>query len=156
MLSLSNLFEGHSESYVKCLTCLSESKRPDTFLDLTLPIRNEFGTGVLNSSVEMALENYIKPELLDGGNQYFCEGCGCKRDAEKGIKLTKGPQILAIVLNRFTLDYSTFQRVKITDRVSFPETLNLNDYLSGYDNIKNKKYDEHVQRMQQFASSSVQ
>lgn len=65
---LSHLFEGKSESYVKCLKCGFESTSPDTFLDLTLPIRNEFGTGVLNSSVEMALENYIKPELLSGDN----------------------------------------------------------------------------------------
>lgn len=71
--TISQLFEGRSESYVKCRACGFESKREDTFLDLTLPIRNEFGTGVLNSSIEMALENYIKPELLNGGNQYFCE-----------------------------------------------------------------------------------
>jgi ubiquitin C-terminal hydrolase len=106
--SLSQLFEGKSESYVKCLTCGFESTREDTFLDLTLPIRNEYGTGVLNSSVEMALENYIKPELLSGDNKYFCEQCSSKQDAEKGIKLTKGPDILSLVLNRFTLDYNTF------------------------------------------------
>jgi ubiquitin C-terminal hydrolase len=78
-----------------------------------LPIRNEFGTGVLNSSVEMALENYIKPEILSGDNAYFCSVCATKVTAEKGIKLVKGPKILTIVLNRFTLDYSTFQRVKL-------------------------------------------
>jgi ubiquitin C-terminal hydrolase len=55
------------------LACGYESTRDDTFLDLTLPIKNEFGTGVLNSSIEMALENYIKPEVLTDGNQYFCE-----------------------------------------------------------------------------------
>lgn len=68
--------------------CGFESKRSDTFLDLTLPIRNEMGTGVLNSSVEMALENYIKPELLSGNNQYRCEQCACLRDANRGINLT--------------------------------------------------------------------
>ena len=61
----------------------------------------------------MALENYIKPETLDGPNQYFCEVCQSKQDAEKGLKLTKGPSLLAIVLNRFTLDYTTFSRVKV-------------------------------------------
>lgn len=83
----------------------------------------------------MALENYIKPELLSGDNKYFCEQCNSKQDAEKGIKLTKGPDILSIVLNRFTLDYSTFQRVKLTDRVTFPNVINLNNYLNGYDAI---------------------
>jgi ubiquitin carboxyl-terminal hydrolase 47 len=89
--ALSTLFEGKSESYVQCLECGSESKREDTFLDLTLPIKNEMGTGVLNSSVEMALENYIRPEMLQGDNQYYCEQCKKKCDAQKGIKLTQGP-----------------------------------------------------------------
>jgi len=29
---------------------------------------NEFGTGVLNSSLEMAIENYLKPEILEKDN----------------------------------------------------------------------------------------
>lgn len=98
----------------------------------------------------MALENYIKPEILDGDNQYMCEKCAKKVDAEKGIKLVAGPPVLTIALNRFTLDYTTFQRVKILDRVSFGQVINLNDYLNGYENIKNKKYEEEVERMNKF------
>ena len=105
---MAEIYEGLTQSYVKCLKCGNNSLRDDKFMDLSLPIRNEFGTGVLNSSVEMALENYIKPEMLSGDNQYFCEFCKVKVDAEKGINLVKGPKILTIVLNRFTLDYSTF------------------------------------------------
>ena len=44
-------------------------------MDLQLPIKNEFGIGVINSSVEMALENTLKPETLDGDNQYYCIKC---------------------------------------------------------------------------------
>jgi len=110
---------------------------------------------VLNSSVEMALENYIKPEILEGPNAYFCEVCDKKVSAEKGIKLVKGPKILTIVLNRFTLDYSTFQRVKLQDRVSFSSVINFNDYLNGYDGIKNKKYEQEVERMQKYKGESI-
>ena len=106
--SMSEMYEGVSQGFVKCLACSYESIRQDRFQDLSLPIRNEFGTGVMNSSVEMALENYIKPEILEGDNQYFCEQCASKKDAEKGIKLVAGPPILTIALNRFTLDYTTF------------------------------------------------
>jgi hypothetical protein len=35
---------------------------------MSLPVRNEFGTGVANSSLEMALENYLKPEKLEKDN----------------------------------------------------------------------------------------
>lgn len=110
---------------------------------------------MLNSSVEMALENYIKPEILEGPNAYFCEVCDKKVNAEKGIKLVKGPKILTIVLNRFTLDYSTFQRVKLQDRVSFSSVINFNDYLNGYDGIKNKKYEQEVERMQKYKGESI-
>ena len=95
----------------------------------------------------MALENYIKPELLNGDNQYFCEQCQKKVDAEKGLKLTKCPPILVIHLARFTLNWETLQRVKIYDRVTFPFILNMNDYIKGYDGIQNKVYDKEVERM---------
>lgn len=55
---------------MKCEECGYESNKEDHFLNLTLPIKNEFGTGVQNSSVEMAIENYVKPEKLEGDNQY--------------------------------------------------------------------------------------
>lgn len=60
------------------------------------------------------------------------------------------------MLNRFTLDYSTFQRVKITDRVTFPHLINLNNYLKGYENIAGKQYDKEVERMQMYQKDKVQ
>ena len=62
--------------------------------------------------------------------------------------MTKGTELLSIVLNRFTLDYSTFTRVKINDRVTFPKLINLNNYLNGYEAIQEKQYELEVQRMQ--------
>jgi len=53
---------------VRCTVCGYESNNKDFFQDISLPIKNEFGTGVVNSSVEMALENYLKPDILDGDN----------------------------------------------------------------------------------------
>ena len=49
-------------SYVRCEECKHENCIGDAFLDISLPIKNEFGTGVLNSSLEMAIENYLKPD----------------------------------------------------------------------------------------------
>ena len=134
-------------SYVKCDECGYESLNDADFMDLSLPIKNEFGTGVLNSSVEMALENYIKPERLEGDNKYECNQCKKKVNAEKGLKLTSCPPVLTIHLSRFTIDWDTMQRVKIYDRVSFPFILNMNDYIKGYEGITNKMYEKEVQRM---------
>ena len=85
------LYKGEQQSYVQCQHCSFESKNTETFMDIQLPIKNEFGTGVVNSSLEMALENYLKPDLLDGDNQYMCSQCNCKRNAQKGLKLSNCP-----------------------------------------------------------------
>lgn len=104
----------------------------------------------------MALENYIKPELLDGSNQYFCDKCNKKVDADRGIKFTKLPHLLDVSLARFTLNWETLQRVKIYDSVSFPFYLNMNDYMKGYEGIENKVYEKEVERMQQYAKPQIE
>jgi ubiquitin carboxyl-terminal hydrolase 36/42 len=78
---------GKMASYVRCEECGNESLNVMDYMDLSLPIKNEFGTGVLNSSLEMALENYIKPEKLENDNKYQCDKCQKKVNAEKGLKL---------------------------------------------------------------------
>ena len=42
------------------------------------------------------------------------------------------------------------------DRVSFGQVINLNDYLNGYENIKNKKYEAEVERMNKFQAGMVE
>lgn len=48
----------------------------------------------------------------------------------KGIKLVTAPPLLTIVLSRFTLDYTTFTRVKLQDRVSFGQLINMNEFIN--------------------------
>jgi ubiquitin carboxyl-terminal hydrolase 47 len=144
---INSLYQGETVAYTRCRECGYESNRAEKFLDLTLPIKNEFGTGVLNSSLEMAIENFLKPEVLTAPNQYFCEQCDKKVDADRGVKLSKLPPLLDIQLGRFTINWETMQRVKIYDSVSFPFYLNLNDYMKGYDGITNKLYEKEVERM---------
>ena len=153
--AINEMFSGKMSSYVRCEECQYESLNGMDYMDLSLPIKNEFGTGVLNSSIEMALENYIKPERLDGDNKYSCERCAKKVDAGKGLKLTSCPSVLVIHLARFTLDWDTMQRVKIYDRVTFPFILNMNDYIKGYDGIQNKLYEKEVARMRQYCQTQI-
>jgi ubiquitin carboxyl-terminal hydrolase 47 len=60
---INDLYEGGTESVVKCLECNNESIRQDSYLDLSLPIRNEFEK-IYNQSLEMAFDNFVKPEIL--------------------------------------------------------------------------------------------
>lgn len=80
----------------------------------------------------------MKPETLDQDNLYFCEHCQKKVTAERGVRFLKMPKLLSIIIRRFDFDYFTFERVKLNDRVEFPHVLNINDYMNGYENMKNK------------------
>ena len=132
---IKKLYEGKMIDYVRCLNCNQESKRKDTFLDLSLTVKSKFDN-IYNESLEKALLNFIKPETLDQGNQYFCNNCQSKQDAVKGLKFKKLPYILVVQLKRFDLDYETMQRIKLNDKVTFPTILNANLF------IGDKKIDE--------------
>ena len=71
------------------------------YMDLSLPIKNnptsnDQKLAVTNSSLEMALENYMRPEYLEGDNKYDCTLCKKKVNATKGLKLQSLPNILTI------------------------------------------------------------
>jgi len=126
---INEIFEGKSASVVQCKECNYESIRSDKFLDISLPIRNEFEK-IYNNSLEMALSNYIKPEILEKDNQYSCDSCKKMVDAKKFIKFESIPKVLLLQLNRFEYNFMTDMRVKITDRVTFPLILDMNLFCS--------------------------
>lgn len=68
-------------------------------------------------SVTESLEYFLKPEVLDGDNQYYCQACAKKVDAVKGLKFDRLPYLLSLQLKRFDFDYTTFQRIKLNDEV---------------------------------------
>ncbi|XP_073842296.1 ubiquitin specific protease 47 isoform X2 [Musca autumnalis] len=125
---ISNLYEGKMIDYVKCLECNIEKSRADTFLDIPLPVK-PFGSQVAYGSIEEALNAFVQPETLDGNNQYFCEKCNKKCDAHKGLKFKNFPYILTLHLKRFDFDYTTMNRIKLNDKVTFPQILNLNSFI---------------------------
>jgi len=131
---INELYEGNTISIVKCEECNYMSQRFDKFLDLSLPIRNEFDK-IYNKSLTMAIYNFLKPEILSKDNKYACEKCCKKVDATKFYKFSKLPKILFVSMMRFEYDIMTFQRKKINDKVTFPLLLNFNRYLKDHNEI---------------------
>ncbi|XP_017893324.1 ubiquitin carboxyl-terminal hydrolase 47 isoform X2 [Ceratina calcarata] len=126
---ISRFYEGTMIDYVKCLECGNEKSRADTFLDIPLPVR-PFGSSETYSSVEESLKAFVQYEILEGNNQYHCDKCNKKCDAHKGLKFTKFPYLLTIHLKRFDFDLETFHRIKLNNKVTFPDILNLNPFIS--------------------------
>lgn len=126
---INHLYQGKLKDYVKCLECSYESARIDAYLDIPLVIR-PFGASQAYGSVEEALTAFVQPEILVGSNQYFCEKCGKKCDAHKGLKFVTFPYLLTLQLKRFDFDYNTMHRIKLNDRMTFPEMLNIDHMIS--------------------------
>ena len=138
-----DLYQGKTSSVIKCLECNNKSINNDTYMDLSLPIMNIF-EGIHNKSLDMAFMNFIKPEKLEGDNQYFCGKCNKKVDAEKFSQFNSFPKILFLQLGRFYYDFETDRRQKLNDRVPFPLILNCNKYIKEYkDIIYNEKESEN-------------
>ena len=83
-----------------------------------------------NASLEECFSNvYLRNELFEKENRYHCNGCGKKVNAQKSIKLSKLPPILTVNLQRSKFDLETLTQVKINDAFSFPQILDLTQYL---------------------------
>ncbi|XP_008114143.1 ubiquitin carboxyl-terminal hydrolase 47 isoform X2 [Anolis carolinensis] len=125
---INQLYQGKLKDYVRCLECGYESWRIDTYLDIPLVIR-PYGSSQAFASVEEALHAFIQPEILDGPNQYFCERCKKKCDARKGLRFLHFPYLLTLQLKRFDFDYTTMHRIKLNDRMTFPEELDMGSFI---------------------------
>uniref|UniRef100_A0A8C5HBE9 Ubiquitin carboxyl-terminal hydrolase 47 n=1 Tax=Gouania willdenowi TaxID=441366 RepID=A0A8C5HBE9_GOUWI len=125
---INQLYQGKLKDYVRCLECGYESWRIDTYLDIPLVIR-PFGASQAYGSVEEALQAFVQPETLDGPNQYFCERCKKKCDARKGLRFLHFPYLLTLQLKRFDFDYTTMHRIKLNDRMTFPEELDMSPFI---------------------------
>uniref|UniRef100_A0A665VLJ9 Ubiquitin carboxyl-terminal hydrolase 47 n=1 Tax=Echeneis naucrates TaxID=173247 RepID=A0A665VLJ9_ECHNA len=131
---INQLYQGKLKDYVHCLECGYESWRIDTYLDIPLVIR-PFGASQAYGSVEEALQAFIQPETLDGPNQYFCERCKKKCDARKGLRFLHFPYLLTLQLKRFDFDYTTMHRIKLNDRMTFPEELDMSPFIDVEDEL---------------------
>ncbi len=76
------------------------------------------------------MDSFVQPEILDDNNKYFCSNCHRPCKAHKGLKFVSFPYIISLQLKRFDFDYKTMSRFKLSNKVTFPEILNVSKYLS--------------------------
>ncbi|NXR05681.1 UBP42 hydrolase, partial [Semnornis frantzii] len=113
------IFGGYLRSRVKCLNCKAVSDTYEPFLDITLDIKAV-------TSVTRALEQFVKPEQLDGENSYKCSKCKKMVPASKRYTIHRASNVLTISLKRF----ANFTGGKINKDVKYPEYLDLRAYMS--------------------------
>ncbi|CAH2077350.1 unnamed protein product [Thlaspi arvense] len=114
------IFGGLLQSQVQCNVCDNVSEQYDNIMDLTVEIH---GDAV---SLEECLDQFTAKEWLHGDNMYKCDRCSDYVKACKRLTIRRAPNILTIALKRF----QGGRYGKLNKRISFPETLNLNPYMS--------------------------
>ena len=91
--------------------------REEPFFALSLDIKNK-------KKLTEALDLFIKPDLLDGDNKYFCDKHNRKVEAQRRSYIKNLQNTMIINLKRFEYDYNTMQRKKLNDYCEFPERIN--------------------------------
>ena len=120
-----NVFEGTFSNQFICKDCPHLYEREEVFLGLNLPIKS--------GNLQESLLQFVKDELLDGDNSYYCEKCNEKRSAIKRTCIKKLPKYLCIQLKRFDYDWESNRSLKFDDYFQFPRALNVSPYT--YDSI---------------------
>lgn len=113
------VFGGYLRSRVTCLNCKAVSDTFDPFLDIPLEIKTAL-------SVSKSLEQFVKPEQLDGENAYKCTKCKKMVTASKRFTIHRNPNVLTLSLKRF----ANFTGGKITKDVKYSEYLDLRPFMS--------------------------
>ncbi|XP_075562970.1 ubiquitin carboxyl-terminal hydrolase 42-like [Pelecanus crispus] len=113
------IFGGFLRSRVTCLSCRAVSDSYEAFLDVPLDIKAA-------SSVTAALEDFVRPEQLDGENCFKCSKCDKMVAASKSFTVHHAPKVLTVCLKRF----QDFTGRKISKVVEYPEYLDLRPYMS--------------------------
>ncbi|KAK6130719.1 hypothetical protein DH2020_035536 [Rehmannia glutinosa] len=114
-------FGGYLQSKIECMRCGGISKQHERIMDLTIEIGGEIGT------LEDALRQFTRSEILDGENKYRCGRCKSYEKAKKKLRVLEAPNVLTIALKRF----QSGKYGKLNKSVKFPEILNLAPYMRG-------------------------
>ena len=118
---LQNTWCGKLATQLICRGCPHRYERGDLCYTISLDVKDK------NSIIE-ALELYVKGEMLEKDNAYFCEKCNCKRDTLKRTCIKHLPNTLILHLKRFAFDYDTMRKEKVNDYCEFPMTLDMYNY----------------------------
>ena len=90
---------------LRCSECGFTRRRVDACLDVELAV----GCGI--TSVPQSLERFGAAETLSGDNQWFCETCSKKVDAQKALRIAALPSVLTLHLKRYVSLHSLWHNV---------------------------------------------
>ncbi|XP_051510524.1 ubiquitin carboxyl-terminal hydrolase 24 isoform X1 [Myxocyprinus asiaticus] len=116
-----NTFQGIFSDQKICKDCPHRYEREETFMALNLGVTS-------CQSLEISLDQFVRGEVLDGSNAYYCEKCKEKRTTVKRTCIKSLPSVLVIHLMRFGFDWESGRSIKYDEQIKFPWVLNMEPY----------------------------
>ncbi|KAE8271216.1 hypothetical protein A4X09_0g1106 [Tilletia walkeri] len=121
-----NWFQGQFRNKMTCLTCGKTSTTYNAFMYLSLPLPS--GRNYSRVSLYDCLDAFVRQEVLEKADAWFCPRCKLPRKATKKLSISRLPAILLIHLKRFSFKGPFTD--KIETQVTFPLTeLDLTRYM---------------------------
>ncbi|KAM6959912.1 ubiquitin carboxyl-terminal hydrolase 12-like [Tautogolabrus adspersus] len=118
----SQLFKGELTHRTRCLECEHINDTRSGFWILPLTVEESCRQIY---SVGKGLEAFFKGEKFCGDNKIYCTHCNKKQNAVFGCEVTQHPEILTLLLKRFSFDYKRRCHVKLHCKVEVPQTLHM-------------------------------
>ncbi|CAD8080232.1 unnamed protein product [Paramecium sonneborni] len=114
----------------------------EVFLTVTIEIKNK-------KNLEEALDLFIKADVLDGENKYFCESINRRIDAEKRCYFKKLPNTFIFTLKRFEFDYNRMLKLKVNDYFEFPSEINMFKWTKDHliNNLQLDDYTDYIYKL---------
>uniref|UniRef100_A0A3Q4AJ23 Ubiquitin carboxyl-terminal hydrolase 24 n=1 Tax=Mola mola TaxID=94237 RepID=A0A3Q4AJ23_MOLML len=116
-----NTFQGIFSDQKICKDCPHRYEREETFMALNLGVTS-------CQSLEISLDQFVRGEVLEGSNAYYCEKCKDKRTTVKRTCIKSLPNVLCIHLMRFGFDWESGRSIKYDEQIRFPWVLNMEPY----------------------------
>ncbi|KAG9350930.1 hypothetical protein JZ751_024819, partial [Albula glossodonta] len=116
-----NTFQGIFSDQKICKDCPHRYEREETFMALNLGVTS-------CQSLEISLDQFVRGEVLEGSNAYYCEKCKEKRTTVKRTCIKSLPSVLVIHLMRFGFDWESGRSIKYDEQIRFPRVLNMEPY----------------------------
>jgi len=95
--------------------------REESFINIELIIRGK-------EAIDESFKDMVRGELMDGDNKLMCETCNEKKAVTRRQCLSVLPNLFILHLKRFDLDFTTFETVKLNNKIEFGTTLNVLSY----------------------------
>ena len=96
-VAASDLISNTIDINISCNQCFCFSAKEEKLDILTIPV---------SPNINSSLSKFLKPEILESGNEWFCPSCNCLTESARDTSITGFNSILVIQLSRFSTSHS--------------------------------------------------